>query len=307
MTSPFSQIPQPVVGFVRSVFASANDKVSRTLCTQPSAHEEMLDFILVTELSASPSAYFAQERMAVSLQSHWLGSRAMWGRWEVADIAFFVTLRTRGHLTAQKVALLQTKRLYTREIAVDVADEFDRQIGMGRIVDTGETIVSHPSQRKFRFDEDCKYEALSAGHRQVEHIDAYMARMKIPVYYGLYNPLSVPFEAMYPASNGDPIIGTNDFGMRVLSATTVHAALAPTPAGTSPALKDLRSTPLDAVTDPQSSYGWRLEKFIADEVLACRQGILFDPKDDERLRSLLYARSGPIAAAINITIDALGE
>jgi hypothetical protein len=306
MSSQFSQIPQVVVDFIRNVFEAANDKVSRTMCAHPSMHEETLDHTLVMELSASPSAYFAQERMAVSIQSHWLGSRAMFNRWEIADIAFFIMFRKQGHLEARKVALLQTKRLYSREIPVHNIDEFDYRIGMGRIVDNVDLIASFPSQRKFQFNNDCEFGALSAGHEQVVRIDAYLEERGIPVYYGFYNPVRVPFDSLYPALNGEAVTGPNELGMRVLTSTAVHKAIASMRVGTSPTLEALKTTPLDR-NDPNSMHGWRLEKFIADEVLSCREGKLFDKKDDPNLQALLYRRSAPITAAISITIDLLGD
>jgi thymidylate synthase len=60
--------------------------------------------------------------------------------------------------------------------------------------------------------------------------------------------------------------------------------------------------PFDA-NDQTSVHGWRLEKFVADEVLRCRQGRSFDGLQDENLNALLYQRSAPISAAVTITID----
>lgn len=59
--------------------------------------------------------------------------------------------------------------------------------------------------------------------------------------------------------------------------------------------------------DAFSASGWRLETFVADEVLRCRQGALFDGSADENLEYLFYRRSAPIQAAIAITIDIAGE
>ena len=100
------------------------------MTTHPSMHEESLDHILIMELTAAPSAFFATEQVGVSLESHWLGGRWMHGRWEIADIAIFILLRRRGGLVARKVALLQTKRLYSREIPVAPIDETDYRIGI---------------------------------------------------------------------------------------------------------------------------------------------------------------------------------
>jgi hypothetical protein len=306
MSTQFPHLPSSVVQYIRCVFAAANDKVSRALCAQPSIHEESLDHSLVSELSACPSAFFESERMVVSLQSHWLGSRRMFGRWEIADVAFFIVLRHHGKLVSRKVALLQTKRLYSREIPVEELDEFDYMVGIGRIVDQGLNIASHPHQRRFSFDEDSKYEALIEGSRQKSNIESYAARMGIPVYYGFYNPLVVPFEALHPPLNGKPPEGVNELGMRVLPATIVHKLLSSLSDGQSLALKELKTKEVCA-SDPNSAHGWRLETFIADEVLTCREGKLFTDHSDSNLRTLLYERSAPITGAISITIDVLDD
>jgi len=64
--------------------------------------------------------------------------------------------------------------------------------------------------------------------------------------------------------------------------------------------------PIDP-TDPNSAIGWRLERFVADEVLRCREGQIFQDLADRNLQDLLYGRAAPIAAAIAITIDVGGE
>lgn len=135
MAPGFSDIPAVVIDYLREIFATANDRVSRAVTTHPNMHEETLDHILVLELTAAPPAFFARERMGVSIETHWLGHRWMFGRWEIADIAFFIILRQRGNLISRKVALLQTKRLYSEEIAVVELDETDYRIGIGRLVD----------------------------------------------------------------------------------------------------------------------------------------------------------------------------
>ena len=306
MSDPFSQIPEVVVDHVRSVFAAANDKVTRTMSAHPSMHEETLDHILVMELSSVPPAFLAQERAGLSLESHWLGGRHLFGRWEIADIAFFVILRRAGHLMARKVALLQTKRLYSKEIPVAPIDEVDYRIGIGRLVDRTDPQVPMTSQRRFRFEGKCAYGAMTAGHEQVERIDSYATTRRIPVYYGFYNPLAIPYEAQFPATNGSPSGVANDVGMRVLSATTVHAGLKLLDVGTAPSFDGLTTSQLHP-GDALSAHGWRIEHFMADEVLRCRQGRRFDSVDDERLSDLLYRRTAPIAAAITITIDVGGN
>jgi hypothetical protein len=60
-------------------------------------------------------------------------------------------------------------------------------------------------------------------------------------------------------------------------------------------------------TDDYAPHGWRLETFIADEVLRCHEGRLFEKSDDVDLHTLLYERAAPIASMIMISIDLPGE
>ncbi|AEG49188.1 hypothetical protein Sphch_1500 [Sphingobium chlorophenolicum L-1] len=298
----FSDIPEVVIDYVRERFAVANAKVTRTLEAQPSMYEETLDHLLVMELTASPRVFFAAEQIGLSIESHWLGSRWMYGRWEIADIAFFITLRQRGRLEARKLALLQTKRLYSKEIDVAELEDADYRIGIGRLADRIDPQVPLSQPRWFSFDADSVYGAMRAGHEQVQRIDAYMGERDLPVYYGLYNPPVLPFRAAYPQAP-DAVPHPNEIGCRVIPAPTVHAALDALPFGQHPSFQDLTlAAPLDGA-DERSRQGWRIETFIADEVLRCRQGSLFDQQRDPNLQALLYGRSAPIAAAISITID----
>jgi hypothetical protein len=304
MAEGFTDIPDVVIDYVRDVFSRANEKVSRAVATHPSMHEETLDHLMVMELTAAPPAFFAAERMGVSIESHWLGSRWMLGRWEIADIAFFILLRMQGRLLARKVALLQTKRLYSKEIDVAEIDEADYRIGIGRLADRTDPTVPLSRQRAFSFDKSCVYAATSAGHPQVERVDQYMATTNIPVYYGLYNPTAVPLTALlYPPVDGVVSLGPNDLGCRVIPAEDVHAVLSTLAEGQRPSFGALSGEQLFDEGDARSAAGWRLERFVADEVLRCRRGRIFDDLQDPRLRALLYEREAPIAAAITITID----
>jgi len=89
-------------------------------------------------------------------------------------------------------------------------------------------------------------------------------------------------------------------GCRVLRAADVHAALNALPIGKSPRFFELLSRHANSSND---LHGWRLESFVADEVLRCREGRLFEDARDARLASLVYERTAPIAAAIVVTID----
>jgi len=303
----FASIPDVVIDYVRKVFADANDKVSRTLTNQPSFHEPFLDSLLITELTAAPPAFFAAEQIGLEIETHWLGGRWMYERFEIADIALFITLRRQGRLEARKVALLQTKRLYSREAPVTPLERSDYVIGIGRLVDRAEPMRPLCQQRAYGFDESSTYDALTAGDEQIERIETYMKTRDLPVFYGFYNPLIVPYRGLFPPAPDANTELANVTGCRVIPATEVHAAVARLPAGRHPSFTVLDlGAPLDA-TDPASDHGWRLERFVADEVLRCRQGKLYDSAMDPNLDALLYRRGAPITAAISITIDLGGE
>jgi hypothetical protein len=263
-----------------------------------------LDHILVCELAATPPTFFAQDRVSVLLETHWLGSRWMYDRWEIADIALFVILRRAGSLMLRKVALLQTKRLYSDELPGSELEDADYRIGIGRLVDRIEATVPLTKQRAFGFKETSIYGALLAGSEQVQHIDSYMETRGIPVYYGLYNPPHLPFSGQYPAAStarGEP--PANELGCRVLPATSVHQVLAKLAPAKAPMFKQLKRRKPSSVDDPFWPNGWRLEDFVVNEVMRCREGRLFEDRQDANLRRLLYERSAPITAAISITID----
>ena len=198
----FANITDVVIEHVRRVFADANDRVSRKMSDHPSMHEESLDHTLIDELTDAPAAFFAAEGAAVCIESHWLGGRRMYGRWEIADIAIMILLRRNGGLVQRKVALLQTKRLYTDEIAVEPREIDDFIIGIGRLGDRVDPEFPLNRQRTFAFDNGSEYGAMSAGSEQVERIEAYVRERHIPVFYVFYNPRRLPYRGQYPARNG---------------------------------------------------------------------------------------------------------
>jgi hypothetical protein len=290
----FPAIPEEAIDFVRDAFAEANKRVSLLLARQPSIHEEGLDFHLISSLDEIGPRLLPESRAAVEIQTHWLGGRRHFGAWEIADIALFVIVRASGVLLARKVALLQSKRLYSREIPVDTVDRSDYEIGIGRLIDRVEPLVPLSSQRAFHFSTACVYAA-------------YMRERKIPVYYALYNPPRMPFSGVVPRLVSDPEDGSLQLGCRILTATQAHAVLSTLPMGKPPAFNKLIVASRTDDDDAHADHGWRLEGFAADELMRCRQGRIFEDTQDEDLSTLLYRRSSPIAAAVLIAIELPGR
>ena len=292
----FPSIPSEVIEYIRATFAKANDKVSKTLSLHPSMYEETLDHTLVTELAASPPTFFSTQQIGLEIQTHWLGGRHMYGRWEIADIGLFVIIRVQGKLHAKKVALLQAKRLFSREIPVSELFHEDYRIGIGRIIDKDDPIVPISQQRNFQFDENCVFGAMSSGSEQSKRIEKYRSEKGIPIYYNFYCPTNIPFQNSYPAMPNEVDGLNNDYGVRVSNSEVIHSSLNLLPTGKTPSLAELTQK-------GKSKLGTRLEDFVCDELLVCKAGRLFEKNADADLNSLLYARSNPITAAISICID----
>jgi len=302
-------IPEDVIEFAREIFAAANSEATMTLARQPAAHEEHLDFQLFAALDRIGPRIVPISKSSIEVDTHWLGGRRFWdGRWEIADIGVVVVLRRAGRLVWRKVALLQSKRLYSREIPVVELERSDYEIGIGRLVDRTEAIPTRTQPRTFEFTPECVYGAMAAASHQVKIIEDYMRRHQMPVYYSLYNPPAMPYWGVVPRNAAFPLGQENiPLGCRVMTAQETHEALARLPIGRTPQFQELVVMASPASTDAYRNHGWRLESFIADELLRCRQGRLFDRDNDSDLHALLYERTAPIASLIQISIDLLPE
>lgn len=292
----FPEIPNEVLEYVRRIFSDANDKVSKALTLQPAIYEETLDHILVSNLSAEPAVFFDKSQVALDIESHWLGSRHMYGRWEIADVALFVSAQISGRTISRKVALLQAKRLYSREIPSRELEPADYVIGIGRLLRFQETGVPLSRPRVFNFGKECVFGALSSGSDQIKRIDNYQDEVNIPVYYNFYCPTELPVSLVHPASPNDSENLKNNFGVRVMNADDVHSITNAQPYGSTAKLKDF-------LANNESVFGDSLEAFVCDKLLQCKAGRLFGNSLEKDLEKLLSRRSNPISAAISITID----
>jgi hypothetical protein len=266
-------------------------------------HEEGLDLHLIAALNQVGPRILPTSGAAMEIQTHWLGGRRHFGGWEIADIALVIVVRRVGVLEARKVALLQSKRLYSKEIHGSELEATDYLVGIGRLIDKQEPIMSLTAQRTFTFSNTSIYGALTAGSKQVKRIQDYMQTHNMPVYYSLYNPPQIPFKGKVPLLASERRVRTIKLGCRVLTAAEVHAVLNSMPTSRAPSFSKLVSAIRPSAKDAYAAHGWRLETFVADEVLRCREGRPFEAAQDEDLDRLLYRRDAPIAAAVVITID----
>ncbi len=233
----------------------------------------------------------------VKIETHYLGGMRHFYRWEIADIGVLVFLRPGNGASKRKVALLQSKRLYPETGAVRDETQTDYAIGFGRLADRGDEFLSIGLEREYWFTDKSRYDQLRRGSEQVRRIEDYQSENELKVYYQLYNPWSVPFVQRIPLAGYVPFEGSPDVGVRIIPAVVLHPIVSSVESA-SPALADVGEV------SPLPPFGWRLETFICDELLACREGDLFTSNEDPRIGRLFNRRSGPVSAAIAITIEA---
>jgi hypothetical protein len=147
--------------------------------------------------------------------------------------------------------------------------------------------------RKFVFDETCLYGSLKAQDDQVTSINELNEWFGESVYYMFYNPSTVPTRVQYPVRSKRKVT-TVKWGCRVFLSKEVHAVLDTLKKGHSPTLK--------AIMEGGMASNWRLEEWIADHLLTCKVGQRFDDSNKEDVKRLLVRRTGPIGAAIAVSI-----
>jgi hypothetical protein len=295
-----SRIPEDVLEWIRQVFANGNTRVTEKLIRNPNLPEESLDLTWIEHLSRFSAAERFPSQWVARIESHYLGGLRHFGSWEIADIGLLVFLRLAPGDTINKVALLQSKRLYPNGVPIREETRVDYEIGLARLADPEDLALSIGPSTEFRFTADSRFGALRKGSNQVGAITDYQSDTGLRVYYQLYNPWTIPFTQQIPLAGYVAPEGTPELGVRVVPAQTVHAMLDQQD-GTTPRLGDFENVP------PFPSFGWRLEEFVCDELLACREGNRFNSPDDPNIQRLFYRRTGAIAAAISVTVEAPGS
>jgi len=285
-------LPDDVIDWFRATFVEANRKVTERLTNIPNIRETALDDGLIEALiPASPPLLLASGAV-VEMNIHNIGGLRRIGSWETADIAVLVFVYRAGTLLAQKIGLLQSKRLYPSNNDVDDDDPLNFAYGMNAFLRRDPKSPLGQMHKQFEFDENCCYGALTSGSDQIDVITQLNEQFGDSIHYLFYNPAQVPITIRYPLTSyqniSDPTLGC-----RVYSAADIDAVLVNISAGKSPTLAQLEAS------NPESN--WRLETWAADLLLRCKVGKRFE-NYNEVVGRILERRSGPIAAAIAVSI-----
>jgi len=307
MPAPPFAVPSPVLDWIRNVFAEVNRRSAAALTRIPTTFETTLDHGVIAHLAEYAAPFKFLSDWIVTFDTHYLGGGRYWGSWEIADIGMLVVFRRGGVVVGTKIALLQSKRLYPDEIenAVDM-HPLDYGVGFGRLLASEGEYRAQVKPRLFHFSQQSRYRALEYREEQYQAIVEYGAKNSIPVYCLLYNPLDIPSTAALPATAEQKNeAGKARVACRVMKADTLDAKLAA--AGLKKAQHPAFASVAGTTADFDEDF-WTLHNFVADLVIECKEGYTAgtNPTEDQGLFRVFNQRSGPISAAISITIDALG-
>lgn len=292
--SNWPALPSDVIDWFRSTFAEANNAATSRMFNVPNIHEPSLDDALVDALIPNSAPRLLPSGAVVEMNIHNIGGLRRFHRWETADISVIVLVYQHGNLLAQKIGLLQSKRLYPTNRDVDDSDPVNFAYGMNKFLRLDPNSVLARLHRQFDFDESCTYAALTAGSDQIGAIAEFTERFGDAVYYLFYNPPALPTSIRYPIT-AKQTVQNPELGCRVYTVADIDRALAPLPSNTAPTFKQISAA--------ATSSDWRLEHWAADLLLTCQVGRQFDSSDESLVSNLLLRRSGPIGAAIAISIE----
>ena len=290
---PWPEIPDDVVDWFRSVFSDANRRVCERLINVPNIRETSLDDGLIEAVIPHSAPRILPSGTVVEMVIHNIGGLRRLYHWETADIAVLVFVYRAGYLLSQKIGMLQSKRLYPDNNDVDDDDAVSFTYGMNKFLHRDPKSPLGQVHRKFDFNCACVYANLTAGSEQVNAISQMNKEFGDSVYYLLYNPPNVPIAVRYPVEVYQPIVQC-PLGCRVYSMEDVNSILAKLKKGSPPSLGLLEEGSL--------SSNWRLETWAADLLLKCKVGQIFGEDRQQLVSRLLERRSGPIGAAIAVSI-----
>jgi len=289
------KIPSDVRAFVRRAFSEANRQVTELIWHVPNVRETSLDDQLISALIPQRAPTRLPSGAVIEMDIHNIGGLRRLYSWETADIAILVFIYRDQHLVAQKIGLLQSKRMFPLNGDVDDADPVGFAYGMNRMLRSFQTSPLRLVNRKYEFNQDCSYSSIKAGDDQIKTIDSHNASFGESIYYLLYTPPTLPSAVLYPVVTRRRLPYKFDSGCLIYPASLLHGVLAKLEKGRSPTHLQL----MEAAVGEQVS---RLEAWVANSLLICKVGQPFGSDREEQVHLMLERRTGPIAAAIAISI-----
>lgn len=290
--------PSDVKNWLSGVFRACNQRVTKKLSRLGNVWETSLDMTLIEHFSQYAAPFVFPSEWQAQIGTYYLGGRHHWGNWEIADIAIIGLFFKAGVFQFSKTGLLQSKRLYPDEVALDEDSLETYAYGLEGVFADAFPADDARAQRTLTFSASSKYKSFRKGDNQYTIIKDYQTNVRIPVFYSFYNPLDIPWTVKLPVQNDVPEDQNNEVGTRVIPAKDLFEGLTNNPNGYCPTVQDV------AGLLPEHQFGWSLEHFVVELLLSCLSGHRSDEPQDDQLQTLFRRRTGPIASAITIRFDA---
>lgn len=296
------EIPSDVSDFVRSHFANCNRQVAVDLSTFPAIYEESLDMNFISYFSRNQTPVTLPSNWIVRIDAHFIGGGRHFGTWEVADIGLMMVFRHKGKVVKSKIALLQSKKLYANTLKYTEESDYVRRFGLGRLLVSDEEHLGLIEDKLLVFKDTSKYQALKKQSEQQETMGHFERRWETKMYYLFYNPIDIPHAVKMPMTS-TPEFGENIIGCRVLPKEQLDNALQKKASGYVPSYKDIKNGVPSKLSGEEFTSGWRLENFVSDLMLECKEGLVDDSPNFESLSILMNQKSRPMSCALSITFD----
>lgn len=293
--------PEDVREFIISHFRRCNQQLSNDLSVFPGIHEESLDMNFIAYFARIQGPITFPSDWIVRIDAHFIGGGRHIGTWEVADIGLMIVFRRRGKVIRSKMAFLQSKRLYADPLQYQEEDPYMR-FGLGRLIVSEEEHTDIILNRVLAFDEGSKYQAFKKGNTQQEAMDSFQGRFGMRMYYLFYNPLRIPHRIKMPLETY-PDLGENEVGCRVIPKDHVDEAIVKRKKGHVPSYADLKYLLSAGYQGDEHTAGWRLEHFVGNLMLDCKEGLIDDSPNFEHMLELMNQKSRPMSSALSITFD----
>src|ERR1700730_10713260 len=190
--NPWPIIPKDAVEHFRTAFTDANRVATERIVNVPNVRETSLDDALVDALIPFSPPRRLRSGAVVEMDVHNIGGLRRLYRWETADIAVLVFIYRGRQMVAQKIGMLQTKRLFPKNNDVLDDDPEGFRYGMNAFLNRDSRSPLAALTRRFAFDNTCIYGSLKAGSKQVVTIDSLNSQFGESVFYMFYNPSTVP-------------------------------------------------------------------------------------------------------------------
>lgn len=159
-------IPKDALEYFREVFKEANRVATERLVNVPNIRETTLDDTLVDALIPFSPPRLLQSGAVVAMDIHNIGGLRRLHKWETADVGVVVFIYRGSQMIAQKIGLLQTKRLFPKNNDVIEDDPEGFRYGMNAFLNRDSRSPLAVLNRQFIFDDACIYGSMSAERDQ---------------------------------------------------------------------------------------------------------------------------------------------